>query len=94
MKRSKKEVEDCLLGESEDTVLTDRVFDFRSTLSEKIQEEFDQLLDGNTNKKRFLRALTGIFALLLNTKVDISEKIKKILKIAVETTIIIWQGQN
>ena len=90
----KKEVEDCLLGESEDTVSTDRVFDFLSTLSEKIQEEFDQLLDGNTNKKRFLRALTGIFALLLNTKVDTSEKIKKILKIAVETTIIIWQGQN
>ena len=90
----KKEVEDCLLRESEDTVSTDGVFDFLSTLSEKIQEEFDQLLDGNTNKKRFLRALTGIFALLLNTKVDTSEKIKKILKIAVETTIIIWQGQN
>ena len=90
----RKEVENYLLGESEDTDSTDGVFDFLSTLSEKIQEEFDELLDGNTDKKRFLKALTKIFALLLNRKVDTPEKIKKILKIAVETTIKIWQGQN
>ena len=35
----RKEVEDYLLGESQDTGSTDRVFDFLSTLSEKIQEE-------------------------------------------------------
>ena len=87
-------MENYLLGESEDTDSTDGVFDFLSTLSEKIQEEFDELLDGNTDKKRFLKALTKIFALLLNRKVDTPEKIKKILKIAVETTIKIWQGQN
>ena len=90
----RKEVENYLLGESEDTDSTDGVFGFLSTLSEKIQEEFDELLDGNTDKKRFLKALTKIFALLLNRKVDTPEKIKKILKIAVETTIKIWQGQN
>ena len=90
----RKEVENYLLGESEDTDSTDGVFDFLSTLSEKIQEEFDELLDGNTDKKRFLKALTKIFALLLNRKVDTPEKIKKILKIVVETTIKIWQGQN
>lgn len=33
------------------------------------------------------RALSIIFALLLNTKVDTPEKIKKIIKIAIETTI-------
>ena len=60
----RKEVEEYLLGESEDTDSTDGVFYFLSTLSEKIQEEFDELLDGNTDKKRFLRALTRIFALL------------------------------
>ena len=64
----RKEVENYLLGESEDTDSTDGVFDFLSTLSEKIQEEFDELLDGNTDKKRFLKALTKIFALLLNRK--------------------------
>ena len=46
-------------------------------LSDRIQEEFDKLFEGDSNKKRFLRALTRIFALLLNTKVDMPDKIKK-----------------
>ena len=83
----RKEVEEYLLEESDNADSTDRIFNFLSTLSDKIQEEFDELLDGNTNKKRFLRALTRIFALLLNIKVDMLEKIKRVLKIAVETTI-------
>ena len=84
----RKEAEEYLLEESDDTDSTDGIFHFLSTLSDKIQEEFD------TNKKHFFRALTRIFALLLNTKVDTPEKIKRILKIAVETTITIWSGQN
>ena len=83
----RKEVEEYLLEESDNADSTDRIFNFLSTLSDKIQEEFDELLDGNTNKKRFLRALTQIFDLLLNIKVDMLEKIKRVLKIAVETTI-------
>ena len=91
----RKEVEDYLLGESEDTDLIDGVFDFLPTLSKNIQEEFDKLLDSNTDNKRFLRALTRIFVLLLNAKVDTPEKIKKNkLKIVVETIIKISQGQN
>ena len=81
LKRSLQEVEDYLLGESEDTDSTDGVFDFLSTLSEKILEEFDELRDGNTDKKLFWRALTRIFALLLNTMVDTPEKIEKYLKL-------------
>ena len=77
----RKEVEEYLLEESDNADSTDRIFNFLSTLSDKIQEEFD------ANKKRFLRALTRIFALLLNIKVDMLEKIKRVLKIAVETTI-------
>ena len=64
----RKEVEEYLLEESDDADSTDEIFDFLSTLSDKIQEEFDELLDGNTDKKRFFRALTRIFALRLNTK--------------------------
>ena len=90
----RKEVEGYLLEESDDADSIYGIFDFLSTLSDKIQEEFDELLDGNTNKKRFVRALTGIFILLLNTKVDTPEKIKRILKISIETTIRLWQGQN
>ena len=90
----RKEVEEYLLGESDHTDSRDGASDFLTTLSEKIQEEFDELLDGNNDKKRFLRSLTTIFALLLITKVDTPDKIKKILKIAIEETIKIWSGQN
>ena len=88
---SRKAVEEYLLEESDNADSTDRIFDFLSTLSDKVQEE---LLDGNTDKKRFLRTLKQIFTLLLNTKVDTLEKMKRILKITVETTIKLWQGQN
>ena len=56
------------------------------------QEDFDELIGEDTDKKRFVKALTRIFAILLKTKVDTADKIKRILKIAVETTLKIWQG--
>ena len=42
---------------------------------------------GNSDKKGFIKELLRIFALLLNTKVDTAEKIKRIIKIAIETTL-------
>ena len=65
-----KELEEYLLEESDNTESTDGIFDLRTTLSEQIQDVFDKLLDSNSNKKRLLKGLSIIFALLLNTKVD------------------------
>ena len=90
----RRELEGYLLEQSDDTDSTDGVLDFLAALSDKIWEEFEELLDGDSDKKRFLMVLTRIFALLLNTKVDMPEKIKKILKIAIETTVKLWSGQN
>ena len=90
----RKELEGYLLEQSDDTDSTDGVLDFLAALSDKIWEEFEELLDGDSDKKRFLMVLTRIFALLLNTKVDMPEKIKKTLKIAIETTVKLWSGQN
>ena len=90
----RKELEGSLLEQSDDTDSTDGVLDFLAALSDKIWEEFEELLDGDSDKKRFLMVLTRLFALLLNTKVDMPEKIKKILKIAIETTVKLWSGQN
>ena len=90
----RKELEGYLLEQSDDTDSTDGVLDFLAALSDKIWEEFEESLDGDSDKKRFLMVLTRIFALLLNTKVDMPEKIKKILKIAIETTVKLWSGQN
>ena len=73
----RKELKEYLLEQSVNSDSTDGVFDFLAMLSDRIQEEFDKLFEGDSNKKRFLRALTRIFALLLNTKVDMPDKIKK-----------------
>ena len=35
--------------------------------------------------------MSKIFALLLNTRVDTADKIKRIIKIAIQTTLKIWQ---
>ena len=86
-----KELEAFLSKENNDIDTTYGVFDFLSQISDSVQEEFDELLSGDNDKKRFVRALSKIFALLLNTKFDTAEKIKRIIKIAIETTVKIWQ---
>ena len=80
-----RELEAYLLEERDDADSTD-VFNFLTTLSNQVEGEFEELLDSNSNKKRFLRALSKMFTLLLNTKVDTAVKMKKILKIDIETT--------
>ena len=81
------------MEKSIDTDSTDGVFDFLETLSNQVRENFDELIGEDTDKKRFIRALARIFALLLNTKVDTANKIKRMLQIAAETTLKVWQGQ-
>ena len=87
----KKELEVFLSKKNNDTDSTDSIFDFLSQISNSIQEEFDELLSGESVKKRFIKAMSKIFALLLNTRVDTVDKIKRIIKIAIQTTLKIWQ---
>ena len=82
-----KETKALLAEKNNSSDSTDGVFDFLSRLADSVQEEFDELLSGGSDKKIFVRALSRIFALLLNTKVDTAEKIKQIIKIATETTL-------
>ena len=86
-----RELEAYLATESDDQDSTDGIFDLLSSISDSVQEEFDELISGDSNKKHFLQVLSRMFALLINTKVDTAEKIKRILKIAIGTTIKIWQ---
>ena len=76
-------------GEAEDGLLN-----IAGRLKNEIQEEYDKLIGEDTDKKRFIKSIMRIFALLLNTKVDTVDKIKKILRFAIETTLKIWQGQK
>ena len=84
-----KEIREYLTEEI-DTDSTDGVFDFLENLTNLLLEDFDEFIGEDNDKK--IKALTRIFALLLNTKVGMTEKIKRILKIAVETTLKILQG--
>ena len=58
-----RELEVYLLKTGDDADSTDGVFDFLASLADQIQGEFEELLDGDSDKKRFLRALWKIFAL-------------------------------
>ena len=87
-----KEIGDYLVGQGNDADSTDGVFDFLENLTSRLQEDFDKLIGEDSDKKRFVKALMCIFALLLNTKVNRVDKIKRILRIAVKTTLKIWQG--
>ena len=66
-------------------------FDVLGEIADSVQEDFEELVGISSVKKHFIRALTKIFTLLLNTKVDIVENIKKILKIAIDTNLKLWQ---
>ena len=86
-----KEIEAFLSRKNDDKDVTDWVSDFLRDLSDSVQEEFGKLLAGCSDKKGFVRSLSRIFPLLLNAKVAIVEKIKRIIKIAIETTLKMWQ---
>ena len=73
---------------------TDGPFDFIENLTNRLQEDFDKILGEDNVKKSFIKSLTRIFALLLNTRVDSVKKMKRILKIAINTTLKLWSGQN
>ena len=85
-----KEIGDYLTGQVNDADSTGSVIEFLENLTSHLHQNFDELIREDTNKKRFFKALTHIFTLLLNTKVNTADKIKSILKIAIETTLRIW----
>ena len=86
-----KELEAFLSKENNDTDSTDDIFYLLSQISNSLQEEFDELLSGDSDRMRFVKALLKIFTLLLNTRVDTAEKIKRIIKIAIKAILKIWQ---
>ena len=91
LEKINSELEIFLSKETNEADSIDGIFYFLKDPSDSLQEEFEELLAGDSVKKRFVRALSRIVVLLLNTKVNTPEKIKRIIKIAIETTIKIWQ---
>lgn len=86
-----EQLEGFILEEVE-AVAEDGLFNIVEEISIRLQENYEELIGEDTDKRHFIKSLTRVFALLLNTKVDTVDKIKKVLRIAVETTLKIWQG--
>ena len=56
---------------------TDIIFDFLSQISNSIQEEFDEILSKDSKKKRFVRALSKILALLCKHELTLPKKLNE-----------------
>lgn len=66
---------------------TDGSLDFIENLVNTIQVEFDGILSENNKKKLFIKSLTKIFTILLSVKADSTEKIKQIVKLAINMVL-------
>ena len=73
---------------------TDSAFDVLSDLAESLQKDFEELIEADSDKKIFMKVLSKIFELLLNANVNTIAKSKRTPKIAIETTLKLWQGEG
>ena len=89
-----QELEEYLLEEQVESDGEDGLFSIVEGVTNRLQEDLDELISDDTDEKHFIKSLTRVFAVLLNTKVDTVDKLKKILRIAVKTTLKIWRGQK
>ena len=87
-------IEKHLKQESGNTDATDGIFDAITELGEMVIGEFEDLLEGDDDKKRFLKSLSKIFGLLLNAKVSTADKTKKMIRLAIETTLKYGQDKS
>lgn len=89
-----RELGEFLLQQLLEEDSTDGPFDFIENLANRLQEDFDEIIGEDTDKKSFIKSLIRIFALLLNIIVNSVEKIKRILKIDITMMFKLWTGQK
>ena len=90
----KKELKEFLLGQQFEGDSTEGAFDLLGNLTKDYKKILMKLLEETPKKKSMIGSLMRILTLLLNTKVDSVNKIKRILKIAINTTLRLWSGQK
>ena len=59
-----------------------------------VLKDFEQLTETDKDKKSFIKDLIKIFAILLSTKCNSLQKIKKIIKLSTEIGINLWPEQK
>ena len=90
----KKELKEFLLGQQFEGDSPEGAFDLLGNLTKDYKKILMKLLEETPKKKSMIRSLMRILTLLLNTKVDSVNKIKRILKIAISKTLRLWSGQK
>ena len=88
------EIKPLIREENGKSDATDSAIDVLSDLAESLQKDFEELIEADSDKKIFMQVLSKIFELLLNANVNTIAKSKRTLKIAIETTLKLWQGEG
>lgn len=88
------EIKPLIREENGKSDATDSAIDVLSDLAESLQKDFEELIEADSDKKIFMKVLSKIFELLLNANVNTIAKSKRTLKIAIETTLKLWQGEG
>lgn len=89
-----QELSQKLFNNESESDFTDGPLDFTENLVKNLQAEFDETLGESDDKNLFIQSLTKIFTILLSVKADSAEKIRQIVKIAINVLVKIWSGQN
>ena len=82
-----QELSQKLFNNESESDFTDGPLDFTENLVKNLQAEFHETLGESGNKRLFIRSLTKIFTILLSIKADSTEKIRQIVKIAIDAVI-------
>ena len=68
------EIKQFIRKENGNSDSTDGAFHVLRDIAQSVQEDFDEFIDVNSDKKKFIKALSKTFALLLNINVNSVKK--------------------
>lgn len=71
--------------ENKDLDSTDRILDTIHDIADSVQQEFEELIGTDSNKKTFVRNLSKIFTILLNTNYNTAKKVHYTTSFGIET---------
>ena len=87
------EITNIIIDESSPEEETDGAFELIRNIVDNVRSEIENFVE-NEDLKKFLYVLTKVFTLLLNVKVDDTEKIINIVKLAISSILKNWSELN
>ena len=87
------ELSNLIIDESSPEEETDGAIELIKNIVDNVRSEIEHLVE-NDDLRKFLHVPTKAFTLLLNVKVDNSDKIIKIVKLAISSVLRKWSELN